>query len=223
MKSKTYPSAIALLFIFITACTPATEAPETIANQYWQLLLDGNTQQAEKLLTANSKLMVNTHSSRIQDNTIISNDPAQTIVSTTITSIDADNNAHSETFNTVLVLENNNWKIDINQSPIPAKPVSQKEEMEKLADKLSESMQENIETIDKAMDQGMELLNEALEEGSKEMSQSLLQLMNELNTSMNKSIENMKKRRQQQLQQDPPAAPDNSPATPDPRKGEGMI
>jgi mevalonate kinase len=222
MKSKIHKLSTVLLFVFLTACTQATETPEAVANKYWQLLLNGNTQQAEKLLAANSKLLINAHSSRIQNNAIISNGPAQTNVSTTITTVNADNSQHSETFNTVLVLENNAWKVDINLSPIPPEPVSKKEEMEKLANELSESMQENMETIGEAMDQGMDLLNEALEEGSKDMSQSLLHLMNELNTSMKESIDQMKQRRQQQLQQDAPAVDDN-PNAPDPRKGEGMI
>jgi len=225
MKTKPHKLITLFLISLLASCTQATEAPQAVADKYWQFLLTGNTQEANKLITTNSQPLLNAHSSRIQNNTIINNGESKTIVSTTITTINPDNSQHSETFNTVLTLENNEWKVDIKQSPIPPEPVSKKEEMEKLADELSDSMHENIESIDEAMTQGMDMLNDALQEGSKEMSQSLLHLMNELNSSMKDSIDKMKQRRQQQLQQKAPTPqePDNTPMTPDPRKGEGMI
>ncbi len=182
----------------------------------------GNIKEAEKLVTINSRRMLQDHSKRMDSITQLNNGEATTIVSTTITTIDPTNNYHhTETFNTILVLQQGQWKVDLNNSQIPPTPSTKKEEMEKLADELSESMQENIESIDETMNQGMQMLNEALQEGSKEMGDSLLHLMNELNNSMQESINKMKKRRVQQMQEQEKKP--QQPSQPDPRKGEGMI
>lgn len=208
----------------LAACTRPAEEPKVVAQKYWQLLQAGNTQEAEKLVSTDSQQAFNEHSARILSNTRLDNGETRTIVSTTITSINPEKNIqYSETFDTVLVLENGQWKIDVTQSPIPAEPVSKKEEIEKLKNELSESMQENVKSIDEAMNQGMEILNDAMQEGSKEMSQSLLHLMNELNTAMKKSIDKMKQRRQQPSETTPKQEQDNNLPTPDPDKGEGMI
>ncbi len=195
---------ISALSAGMAACTQPVEEPKSVAQKYWQLLQAGNTQEAEKLITANSQLAFKEHSARILSNTQFDPGETRTIVSTTITTINPEKNIQqTETFDTVLVLENGQWKIDINQSPIPPEPVSKKEELEKLKNELSDSMQENIESIDEAMNQGMEILNDAMQEGSKEMGESLLNLMNELNASMKKSIDKMKQRRQQQSETAP--------------------
>ena len=200
-----------------------TETPQAVADKYWQRVLSNQTQEAQKLVTINSQQNLDQHRNRVHNNTIINNGVAKTFVSTTITTINPDNSQHSETFNTTLLLENGEWKVDISQSIIPPEPVSKKEEIKKLAEELSDSMQENIESIDEAMTQGMDMLNDALQVGSKEMSQSLLHLMKEFNTSMKDSIDKMKQRRQQQRPQNTPPAPDHNTNTPDPQKGEGMI
>jgi hypothetical protein len=208
----------------MAACTQPAEEPEAVAHKYWQLLQSGNTQEAEKLISANSQQAFKEHSARILSNSQFDTGEARTIVSTTITTVNPENNIQqSETFDTVLVLQNGQWKIDANQSPIPPEPVSKKEEIEKLKNELSESLHENIKSIDEAMNQGLEMLNEAMHEGSKEMGQSLLNMMNELNTSMKKSIDKMKQRRQQPPENSPQQEPDNNLPTPDPDKGEGMI
>jgi len=211
-----------LIALLLTACTQPAEDPKTIADKYWHYLQTGNTIEAEKLVSINSRRAYSDHTSRISNISELKNGDAKTIVSTTITSIDPNTNyTHSETFNTVLVLQQGQWKVDVKQSQIPAAPSAKEEELQQLTDELTESMQENIESIDEAMDQGMDMLNEALRDGSKEMGDSLLNLMNELNSSMQESIDKMKKRRQQQMQEQ--QNDQLQPAQPDPSKGEGMI
>jgi len=212
------PIFLTLLSTFaLTACAQTVEDPKIIADKYWQYLQTGNTVEAEKLLSTNSLSIFSEHTSRINENTKIDNSAAKTLVSTTITSINPETGqSHVENFNTVLVLENGQWKIDIRQSPIPPIVVSQEEKAQQLKEQLSESIQENIESLDNAMSEGMQMLNEALRDGSKEMGTSLQQLMNELNNTMQESIDKMQQRREQlkQEQQRP---------QPDPEKDEGMI
>ena len=216
------PFLYLLLSFTLLACTQPAQDPKTVADKYWQYLQTGNIIEAEKLVTTNSRHTLQQHTNRINSNTHLNNGEATTIVSTTITTINPDSNYHhTETFNTVLVLQQGKWKVDLNNSQIPPAPGAREEEMQQLAEELSESMQENIESIDDAMNQGMQLLNEALQDGSKEMGDSLLRLMNELNNSMQESIDKMKQRREQQMQEQ--EQQQQQPPQPDPRRGEGMI
>ena len=212
---------LALTSLLLSACTQATEDPKAVADKYWQYMQSGKLNEAEKLVSADSLHALPEHSKRLNASTSISPDKATTIVTTSITTIDPDNNyRHTETFNTVLVLQQGQWKIDVAQSQIPPAPDEKEKQMKKLADELSKSMQENVESMDDAVNQGMQLLNEALQDGSKEMGNSLLHMMNELNATMKESIEKMKQRREQQLQEKQQQA---DPAKPDPHQGEGMI
>jgi len=208
--------AIALLGLFLTACTQPASDPKSIANQYWQHLQSGNTLAAEKLISIGSHRTLFEHSDRMASISQLNNGEAKTIVSTTITTITPNTNfTYTETFNTVLVLQQGEWKVDVNQSQIPATALAPQEELQQLSEKLSGSMQENFESIDETMNEGMQLLKEALRDGSKEMGDSLLNMMNNLNSKMQESIEKMKERRQEHTQP--------SQKNPDPAKGEGII
>ena len=209
----------ALVFtgLSLSSCTQPAEDPKTIADQYWQHIQAGNNVEAEKLVSMNSRrALTETQHQKINIEQF-SNAEAQTIVSTTITTISQKNLKQSRTFNTYLVLQQGQWKVDANQTQIPPAPSATEEELQQLAEELSESMQDNIDSIDEAMNQGMQLLNEALRDGSKEMGDSLLHLMNDLNSTMHDSIDKMKQRREQQLQEK------QKPQQTDPTEGEGRI
>ena len=216
---KYFTPAVLLLSLSLIACTQAVDDPKVIADKYWQYLLAGNLSEAEKLISTDSRQAFSAHSDRMTSISQLNNGETKTIVSTSITTVNPNTNfSHTQTFNTVLVLQQGQWKIDASQSTLPAPLSASEEELQQLTEKLSDSMQENIESIDEAMTQGMQLLNEALHEGSEEMSDSMLNLMNELNSSMQESIDKMKQRRRQQEQPVP-----EQETQPDPRQGEGMI
>jgi mevalonate kinase len=175
----------------------------------------------------NSRQALPAQAERMAAITQLDNSKARTIVSTTITRTNPDTNyRQTETFDTVLVLQQGEWKVDLNNTHIPPSPSEREEELQQLKQELSESMQENIESMDDAMSEGMQILNEALQEGSKEMGDSLLHMMNELNKTMQESIEKMKERRQQQMQMqqqlDEQTKPQQAPQ-PDPELGEGLL
>jgi len=220
-KLKTNLQAVLILILFsftLFACTQPAEDPKTIADKYWQYLQNGDTVDAEKLVSINSRYAFSESKDHLTSINQLTNSDAITIVKTTVTTINPDSNlSHTQTFDTVLVLQQGQWKVDVNRSQIPPTPAEKEEQLEQLAEELSESMQENIESIDETMTQGMQMLNEALRDGSKEMGDSLLHLLNELNSSMQESIDKIKQRRQEKLEQEQQknqAEPDN---------GEGMI
>lgn len=221
MTNKPRLFFILLSSFILAACIPLADDPKTVADKYWQYLQTGNTTEAEKLLSENSAQSFPEHISRINSNTQLDNTEARALVNTSITTIDpVTNYSRTESFNTVLVLQRGQWKIDSNQTQIPPAPSAPEKEIQQLSEELSESMQKNAESIDNAMNEGMQMLNEALRDGSKEMGDSLLHLMNELNNTMQESVDKMKKRREQQLQEQQVQPPENQP---DPNKGEGMI
>jgi len=195
------------LSIILSACTQPAENPKAVAEQYWGNIQSGNTLEAEKFATIKSRRTISEHSQRISSITTLENGETKTIVSTTITATNPETDyTHTQTFDTILVLQQGQWKVDVDASPIPPSPSAQKEELQRLAEKLSKSMQDNIESIDEAVNEGMTILNETLREGSKEMGESLLNMMKELNKSMHESIDKMKKQKQ-----------------PDPAQGEGRL
>lgn len=212
---KQHLLTLLLISFTLTACVPTTESPKKIADKYWQFIQTGNTTEAEKLVSANSlqNNSDNHHKINIEQ---FSNDEAITIVTTIITTINPRTSLkQTRTLDTVLVLEQGQWKIDTQKTTIPPATSATEEELKKLAEDLSESMQDNIESIDEAMNQGMQLLDEALRDGSKEMGNSLLELMNELNNSMHNSIDKMKQRRDEELH--------NKDTPPTTDSAEGMI
>ena len=223
-KTKTnLQSALILILVSFTlfACTQATENPKTVADKYWQYLQNGDTVDAKKLVTLNSRHAFSESKNHFSHITQLTNSDATTTVKTTITTINPDNNlSYTQTFDTVLVLQHGQWKIDVNRTQIPPTAQLREEQMQQLVEELSESMQENIESIDETMTQGMQMLNQALHEGSKEMGESLLHLMNDLNSSMQESIDKIKQRRQQQLEEEQKPEQQNQV---DPGDGEGRI
>ena len=178
----------------LSACNQAAKNPKDIANQYWQHIQTGNTAAAEKLATADSQQTISAHKQRIANITKLENGETKTTAHTTITTTNPEtNHTYSQNFETVLVLEQGQWKVDTSATQIPSAPGAQREKFEKLAEELSRSMQKNIESIDEAVNEGMDMLNEKLHESSKEMGGSLLDMMKDLNESMRESIDKMKK------------------------------
>jgi flagellar biosynthesis/type III secretory pathway protein FliH len=219
---------VSLLSLTVIACNKPAEDPKAVADKYWQLLQAGNTAEAEKLVTTNSKRVFADHTNRINAMDNLENGEAKTIVNTSITRTDPNSNySQKQTFNTVLVLEQGQWKVDVEQTHIPLSTTEKEQKLQQLSDELSKSMKQNVESIDEAMNHGIQMLNEALQDGSQEMGESLLEMMNELNNTMHQSIDKLKQRREQQLQEQQQKKPEqpqqpNKPE-PNPAKGEGMI
>jgi len=204
--------------LFLTsACVDKTDSPKQVAEKYWDALSNGDSAAARKLVSESTQQNLDaylalTTNQKVSLDKIYLGD-AQTTVSTTI----YPNNSKPEIqheLETVLIIENGQWKIDAARTQVPVAFSENEEELEKLAEKLSDSMKKNIDTMDDAVTEGLQMLDETLEDGSKEMGHSLLKLMNDLNSSMQKSIDKMKQHREQQKQQK---------AQPDPDLGEGMI
>ena len=121
-----------LFSLTLSGCNQTASNPKDIANQYWQHLQANNTTAAEKLATTDSKQTISEHQQRITEITKLENGETKTIVNTTITTTNQKtNHTYSQNFETVLVLEQGQWKVDTNATQIPPAPGAQREELTK--------------------------------------------------------------------------------------------
>jgi hypothetical protein len=176
------------------------ESPREIAYKYWQALKNGDTETARKLVSTGSRPDFDSYLAKPADEkTAIGEINLGAEQTTVVTLIYPEGNAPDDysAFDTTLVMEDGEWKIDAAQTVIPRPPPSDRE-LEELANQLSESMEDNIESLEDAMNEGMKLLDEALREGSRDMGESMLKGMEHMNRALQESIEEMQKRREEQ-------------------------
>lgn len=213
-----------LLILFVPvllACSQPAENPRDVARKYWQALKSGNAEAARKLVSTGTQSdFENYLALSPEQKTPIGEINLGTEKTTVVTIIypDADTPDEYRAFDTVLVLENGQWKIDASNSVPPEPAAHTDHEMDELAEQLSDSMQENLDSIEDTMSEGMRMLNEALREGSHQMGESLLRGMEEMNRSLKESIEKMQQRRKQQQKPRQSQPPDIQP-----EKGEGLL
>ena len=203
---------ISLITLFTSACMHEAEKPRDVASRYWQALKNGDTETARKLVSSSSQAEFDNYIAKPADEKIPVGEVKLGAEKTTVVTLiypQGDNPDDYSAFDTTLVLENGQWKIDAAQTVVPRPPPSERE-LEELADQLSESMQENIDSIEDAMNEGLNMLNEALREGSRDMGESMLKGMEEMNRALRESIEDMQKRREQEQ-------------PPEKKEGEGLI
>ena len=202
-----------LLSLSLISCTDTADTPTQVADKYWQAINRGDTQSAKLLISSNSQDKFNEHIESVNaismKNFVV--DDVRT-TATTIINPEAATPGDEIIFETRLVLEDGQWKIDLKNTQVPKPPVKETNP-NSITEDLSKSIQKNVESIEDAMGEGLNMLNDVLREGSEEMNKSMLEAMKDLNNKMKKSIENMKEQRQKK--QSKPDSPDES--------GEGLI
>jgi hypothetical protein len=184
----------------LTGCLQAAEDPRAVASQYWQAMKNGDTATARSLVSSNSQQAFDNYvAAPADEKTAIGEVNLGTEQTTVITIVYPEAGAPDdfETFDTVMVIEDGEWKVDAERTIIP-RPAPSDRELEELKEQLSESMDENLKSVEEAMNEGLQLLDEALREGSKDMGESMLKGMEEMNRALRDSIEEMQKRREQE-------------------------
>ena len=212
-----------LACISLTACQQNNDSPKLVAQKYWQSLKNGDIATAKSLVSTNTQADLQTYLALPDEEKIplanIELGAEQATVITLITvkppAIDtnkthAADDEHPVNFETVLVLENGQWKIDASRTQVPAPKIPANTSTDK---HLPDALQENLDSMDNALEEGTDMLNEFMREGSKEMSESLLKGMNKMNEALRDAVDNMKKRRE--LQEDPESSNN--------KNGEGLI
>jgi len=194
---------ITFLSFFVLSACQQTSTPEQVAEQYWQALQSGDITTAKKLVSKNSQGELVVYLSIPDDKK-----PALSSIKLGETNASINTTINGQiNFETILILEGGEWKIDASRSqpPSPQQP-DQPSDFEQLSDNLQENMGH-------ALEEGTDMLNKFMEEGSNEMSETLLKGMNKMNEALREATEKMKQRREQQA----PQQPDNN------NDGEGLI
>ncbi|MDH5610869.1 MAG: DUF4878 domain-containing protein [Gammaproteobacteria bacterium] len=198
------PLFILLTIISLTSCQQSTDTPTQVAQKYWHALKIGDITAAKNLVSKNTQSNFDNYLKLPDQNKIAENEiklgNEHAIVSTTIIENPAASTNHNlntknenhVSFDTVLTLEDGQWKIDAShtQIPIHKKPSDDNQ--------LSDALEKNLNSIDQVLEDGTDMLNELIQEGSKEMNETLLRGMNKMNESLRDAINKMKHRREQQ-------------------------
>jgi hypothetical protein len=200
----------ALLLLALSACSQA-DNPKDVADKYWQALRNGDIETARGLVSSDSRQAFRSFVESPENLKAVGEVElgAQfTRVVTVLYPVHAPDDYRA--FDTLLVLENGEWKIDAEHTLVPPAGAESTKDADQSTDQLSQSMQDNIDSMEKSMKENLKMLHETVREGSREMGESLLKGMQELNRSMHDAIEQMRERRDRESP--PPARPD-SPAS----------
>jgi hypothetical protein len=177
--------------------------PRKVAEQYWQSLKNGDTVIARTMVSKSSQQAYDDYLALPPDERITIGEITLGDEQTSITTVlypDSANREDNTAFETVLVMEDGQWKIDASKTYMP-RPTPSDRELDELANELTESMQGNIDSIEEAMNEGLKMMDEALREGSRDLGESMLKGMEEMNRALQESINNLQQRREQQEQE----------------------
>jgi len=198
MKNKT--SITFLICLILGACQQNTDTPTQVSEKYWQAINSGDLSTAKSLVTKESQGNLIDYFSLPDNKKITLNEiklgKEKTSIHTTITSLPANtNNTDQFYFETILVLQNGEWKIDAALTQIPTV-----EDIDSAPgdNQLSDALDKNLESMNETLEQSSDILNEFMQKGSKELSDSLLKGMNKMNESLRDAIDKMKQRQKDQ-------------------------
>ena len=190
---------ILLTCISLSACQHSSDNPKLVAEKYWQAIKTGDITAAKQFVSSNSQANLDAYltlpdEEKMPLSNIDLGDELATVTTYITDKPTTIDNTESISFETVLVMENGQWKIDASRTQVPA-PIKT---VEPPKNSLSDSLQENLNTMDDALEEGADILNKLMQEGSKEMSDSLLKGMNKMNDALKEAVEKMKQRQEQQ-------------------------
>ena len=203
---------IVLASINLIACQQETDSPRQVTEKYWRALKNGDSETARQLVSNTSQHDFDQEMARPENIKIPLNEISVGTEQMTVTTIITSNGQHIA-FDTVLIQENGDWKIDVSRTQIPVVQAGEPQTEAPLPD----ALQENLDSMNEALEEGADMLNEFMHEGSKEMSESLLKGMEKMNESLREAMDKMKERREQQESEQAPADQNNN------GNGEGLI
>lgn len=186
----------ALFLLSLSACSQAND-PKDVADKYWQALSAGDIETARGLVSSESRQAFRAFVESPENLAAVGEVELGAQITRVVTVLyPAQAPDDYRAFDTLLVLENGEWKIDVEHTVVPAAAgATSATDPDEPAEQLSESMQENIDSMEKSMRESLNLLHQTVREGSREMGESLLRGMQELNRSMRDSIEQLRERR----------------------------
>ncbi len=183
-------------YLLVSGCMQA-EDPKNVAQQYWQAMQAGDYAKARSLVSTNSQSSFDDFANPPGSHKPELNAVALTASRTTVTTIINNGNTSAQ-FDTVLVMQNGQWVVDVGATQIPPPRSALEQRMKDMVEQLSNAVDDNMQTMEETLGESVNLLNDLLQSGAQELSESVTQGMNELNNSIHDAMRKLEKRRQQQ-------------------------
>jgi hypothetical protein len=165
LKIKSPVKLAGLFFVALlsTACNNS-KSPEEVTALFWQNLAQGQLEAAKKHATQSSQHLVkiadiDAHSNVLTGEAVF--DKGSASVQTTLV-----RNKKNTTFNTVLTLENDQWKVDCLQTQmnISMAPFGEMlKNLQVLGGAITKQLEENVPKIQQEMEQGIPKIQKELE------------------------------------------------------------
>lgn len=152
MKSPARLTGLFLIALFFSGCQTG-KSPEDVTSQFWQALAQGQIDKAKNHATENSQQLVN--SQDIEKNSVI--EIGEAMIENSDASVQTTIMRHKKriTFNTVLLLEKDQWKVDylqtqMNISMIPLGDVLKS--LQHLGGAFTKQLEQQLPLIQKEME-----------------------------------------------------------------------
>ena len=167
---KMYHAAAGALILILAACS---QGPEAVAEQFWEAGKNGDSETARSLVSENSSAQISEDAQTpiveygVGDATV---DGTEAMVGTTLV-LELGNGTREVEFETALIQEDGEWKIDLDQTTSRMMGVILGATMEDLGAQLGEAMKGAMEGVAEGLAEGMREMGEALGEAAEESRQ----------------------------------------------------
>ncbi|MCW8932777.1 MAG: hypothetical protein OQL19_21380 [Gammaproteobacteria bacterium] len=180
---------ILMSLLLIQACTQKIpNTPLTVAQAFWSATLDGDTEQAKKLLTPQSRQNFKVILRNQKDFIELGEQSITTTKAEILTQLTRhEGNKQVKTaMRTILLNQNGQWLVDFDKT----RDSMLGSELQSVIDQLSNTMRETI-------DKGVKVMGESVKDELQQMEQSLQETLQDLNQEIDRQ-------QQQNRQQTPP-------------------
>lgn len=164
-KSPVKVAGLIYILLLLYGCQSAT--PEEVTTKFWRALASGQIENAKNQTTQDSQRFVNLQEQEIDKNSAIKTGEA--VVNDLNASVETTINRNDKpvSFNTVLLKENGNWKVDYQQTHtnIAMAPLDGiAKSLQKLGDTVTDQLEEQVPLIEKEMESLGNELKEQIDE-----------------------------------------------------------
>lgn len=172
-----YKSVFLFMLLSITACDLSPQSPLQVAEAFWQATLKGDIHKAKQFMTPDSRedleITLHTEHDRVEFGEIqIQNNSAEI---KTFIHAQKNNQAVSYRLNTILVNQNNQWKVDYTATRRSMLGSELEDAFEDLTEKLQETFNDGMIQMGESLKQGIEEFERELDKSLRELEKDLEQ------------------------------------------------
>ncbi len=181
--------------LLLGGCMQAAD-PKDVAQQYWKAMQAGDYAKARSMVSSSTKHSFDQYAQLPANEKTPLNAVALTDTRAVVTTIINTGNSSAQ-FDTVLVLENGQWEVDVNETHIPPATSSLEQNLNNMLKELSSAMDGSVDQMKKTLGEGVNMLNDVVQNRSQELSESVSEKLKQLNQSIQDAMKKLDQRRQQ--------------------------